>query len=91
MVTRSRAGSGGAPVVDALSSASTSSTPRSFACAALPSSSAASTGSSTAPTTWSVRAWASSSSAVANSTASGTRPSSISETTVCSRLAASWA
>ena len=59
-----------APSSMRLSSASTSSTPRSFACAALPSSSAASTGSPTAPTTWSVRAWASSSSAVANSTAS---------------------
>ena len=43
------------------------------------------------PTTWSVSACASSSSAVANSTASSARPSSISETTVCSRLAASCA
>ena len=39
----------------------------------------------------SVSACASSSSAVANSTASSARPSSISETTVCSRLAASCA
>ncbi len=93
IVTRSRGASerGRAPSSIRLSSASTSSTPRSWACAALPSSRAASTGSATAPTTRSVRTWASSSSAVAKSTASSTRPSSISETTVCSRFAASCA
>lgn len=74
-----------------LSSETTSSTPRSFAWAALPSSSAARTGSLTAETTSSVRACASSSSAVAKSTASSARPSSISETIVCSRFAASCA
>lgn len=93
IVTRSRAGSdgGSSPSSSRLSWDTTSSTPRSLACAVLPSSSAASTGSLTAATTWSVRACASSSSAVANSTASSARPSSISETTVCSRFAASCA
>ncbi len=56
----------------------------------LPSSSAATTGSPTAPTTRSVSSWATWSSSVANSTASSARPISISDTTVCSRLAASW-
>ena len=64
--------------------------PRSAASAVLPSSSAATTGSPTAPTTRSVRRWATSSSSVAKSTASSGRPISISDTTVCSRLAASW-
>lgn len=93
IVTRSRDGrvAGTSPSSIRLSSVRTSSTPRSLAWAALPRSSAASTGSPTASTTRSVRAWASSSSAVANSTASVTRPSSMSETTVCSRLAASCA
>ena len=46
---------------------------------------------STAPTTRSVSCWASASSAVAEPTASSVRPSSIRVSTVCSRLAASWA
>lgn len=74
-----------------LSSDTTNSTPRSFDWAVLPSNRAASTGSLTAETTWSVSVWASSNSAVAKSTASSARPSSISETTVCRRFAASWA
>ncbi|MFB9767157.1 hypothetical protein ACFFOS_22460 [Nocardioides kongjuensis] len=64
--------------------------PRSAPSAVLPSSSAASTGSSTAPTTWSVSSWATCSSDVANSTASSGRPISMRDTTVCSRLADSW-
>ena len=52
-------------------------TPRSCAVADLPSSSAASTGASTASTTRSVSCWADASSAVAKSTASCPRPSSM--------------
>ena len=48
------------------------------------------TGSPTEPTTRSVSSWATSSSSVAKSSASSVRPSSTSDTTVCSRLAASW-
>ncbi len=92
-VIRSRAESpgGSTPSSIRLSSVRLNSTPRSAAWAALPSSSAANTGSLTAATTRSVSCWASSSSAVANSTACSWRPSSISETTACSRLAASCA
>lgn len=92
-VTRSRAESesGRSPSSMALSWDTTSSTPRSLACAALPSSSAARTGSLTAATTWSVSVWASSSSAVAKSTASSARSSSMSDTTVWRRFAASCA
>ena len=68
----------------------TRSMPRSAASAVLPSSRAARTGSWTAPTTWSVSTCASLSSSVAKSTACSARPISIRDTTVCSRLAASW-
>src|SRR5215207_2328743 len=85
MVTRSR---GSIPVgPTAVSSVTTSSTPRSWASAALPSSNATSTGSSTTARSWSARRWAAASSAVANSTAASGRPSSIRVTTAWSRLA----
>ena len=87
-VTRSR----GEPTAnDAGSSPVTvSEMPRSAASADLPSSSAATTGSPTAPTTRSVSIWATFSSSVTKSIASSVRPISMRETTVCSRLAASW-
>ena len=75
----------------AVSSVTTSSIPRSEASAALPSSRAASTGSSTASSSRSVRAWLACSSATPSSTASSGRPSSTSVMTVCSRLADSCA
>ena len=94
IVTRSRAGSDGRqqPVVDA-GCPRRRPAPRRARSPAPPCPAAARPGPvrRPPPTTWSVSACASSSSAVAKSTASSARPSSISETTVCSRFAASCA
>ena len=71
-------------------SSSVSRTPRSCACGNFASSSDASTGSPTVPTTRSVIACANCSSDTANSRARSGLPISIRLTTVCSRFEASW-
>src|SRR5690606_20520407 len=77
MVTRSRGSA--VPAGRCVPSSTRSSTPRSPAAAAFPTTSAATSGTAIPETTASVRCWAVSSSAVANSSASSARPSSISE------------